>query len=85
MILTCINPTTLDLNDSTGFVAKIRIISPQSPPGSVNAQFGKTHFFLDTLYIYINISQKNAMYFILALNRLSGLNKKLTKSDHLFD
>ena len=38
MILTCINPTTLDLNDLTGFVAKIRIISPQSPAGS--AKFG---------------------------------------------
>ena len=37
--------------DSTGFATKIASISHQPPAGSANAQFDKTQFFLDTLYI----------------------------------
>ena len=36
-------------HDSTGFATKITSISHQLPAGYANAQFDKTHFFLDTL------------------------------------
>ena len=38
-------------HDSTGFATKITSISHQPPAGSANAQFDKSQFFWDTLYI----------------------------------
>ena len=53
IIQTGINPTTPDLTGSTGFVTKkITSISLHSLAGSANALFGKTQFFLDTLYLF---------------------------------
>ena len=45
IILTGINPTALDLTDSTGFVTKKRSISSQSQAGSANAQLLQNSVF----------------------------------------